>query len=231
MAYRELIDRARSEGRNFLLEPEAYELCEAFGIPHPAYELAADEESAVQAAAKIGYPVVLKIVSPDILHKSDVGGVVVGLGSEADLREGYAKLIRNVKERAADARITGVLVQAMRKGSAEVVVGGLRDALFGPVVMFGSGGIMIEVFKDVSFRLAPLDAGEAMRQMQETKAYTMLQGVRGEAASDTEAVAQLLVNAGRLLVEVEDVQELDFNPVMASPDGCIVVDARIILSE
>ncbi|MCL6498678.1 MAG: acetate--CoA ligase family protein [Firmicutes bacterium] len=224
-----VVDRALREGRDALREWEAYELCDAYGIPHPRWELANTEEEAVAASLRLGNPVVLKVSSLDVLHKSDVGGVLVGLRGEQEIRDGFRRLREEVARRAAHTRWEGVLVQPLVAGSAEVVVGGLRDPQFGPVVMVGSGGVLVEVLRDVAFRLAPLDREEALRQIQETACYRLLQGVRGRPPADLEAVADVLVRAGQLLLSEPHVRELDLNPVVAGPEGCWAVDARVLL--
>jgi acyl-CoA synthetase (NDP forming) len=177
----------------------------------------------------MGFPVVIKVVSPQIIHKSDVGGVITGIKDAAQLRSSYCHLLESVAARNPGAEIQGVLVQKQVAKGVEVVVGGLRNAQFGPVVMVGFGGIYVEVFKDVSFRLAPLDREEAMRQVKETKVYKLLQGVRGEPSCDIEALCNVIVSAGQMISSVPQISEIDFNPVFCYPDGCKVVDARLVL--
>jgi acyl-CoA synthetase (NDP forming) len=166
---RPIIGKALSSGRVLLPEHEAYRICESFGIPSPPTRFATDYSGLAKEAELLGYPVVLKIASPDIVHKSDVGGVVVGISFPSGLKREYARMMKAVRQKAGDVRIDGVLVQKVMPRGVEVVVGGIRNAQFGPVVMFGFGGILVEVFKDVSFRLAPLDRAEAVRQIRETK--------------------------------------------------------------
>jgi acetyl-CoA synthetase (ADP-forming) len=177
----------------------------------------------------MGYPVVIKIYSKQIIHKSDVSGVVTGIQNEEQLRAAYDQLLENMRKITPAAVIVGVLVQKQVPKGIEVVVGGLRNEQFGPVVMFGLGGIYIEVFKDASFRLAPLDKDEALRQVKETKAFILLQGVRGDAACDIGALCEVIVNTSRLISAYPEIRELDFNPVFCYPNGCIGVDVRIIL--
>ena len=229
MKYQKLIDKALAMKRKLLPEHEAYQLGDAFGIPYPPTQFAKNWQEVSAAGKKLGFPLVLKIVSPQIVHKSDAGGVIVGISTLKDLKMAYASMLVNIKEKAGDVPIDGVLVQkAMPKG-VEVAVGGLKDELFGPVVMFGSGGVLIEIFKDVSFRLAPLDKDEALRQIQDTKAYEILKGVRGSRPSDLKALTNLIVNAGNMISKIPEIEELDFNPVLAYPEGCVVVDARMVL--
>jgi len=224
-----VVQRALEQGRGSLLEWEAYELCAAYGIPHAPWELAQDEEQAVAAARRLGNPVVLKVVSPDVLHKSEVGGVLVGLEGERAVREGFRRLREELTRRAPGARWAGVLVQPLVRGSVEVAVGGLRDPQFGPVVMVGSGGVLVEVLQDVAFRLAPLDREEALRQIRETQCSRLFQGVRGRPPADVEALAEVLVRVGHLVAQETAVRELDLNPVVAGPQGCWAVDARVVL--
>lgn len=224
-----VVRKAVDEGRAALREPEAYELCAAYGIPHPRWALVHDEDEAVAAARQLGGHVVLKVCSPDVLHKSDVGGVLVGLRSEEQVREGFRRLQEELRRRAPGARWEGVLIQPVVHGTVEVAVGGLQDPQFGPVVMVGSGGVLVELLRDVRFRLAPLDRAEALRQLQETACYRLLQGVRGRPPADVGAVAEVVVRVGDLLVSEPEVRELDLNPVLAGPDGCWAVDARVVL--
>ncbi|MER3455475.1 MAG: acetyl-CoA synthetase [candidate division GAL15 bacterium] len=224
-----VVARALEEGRLALREWEAYELCAAYGIPHARWLLARTEEEAVAAWRQLGGAVALKVVSPDVLHKSDVGGVLVGVEGEPAIREGFRRLCAELARHAPQARWEGVLVQPVISGCAEVVVGGLRDPQFGPVVMVGAGGILVEVLRDVAFRLAPLDREEALEQIRETSCYRLLQGVRGRPPADPAAVAEVLVRVGELLVSEPHVRELDLNPVVAGPHGCWAVDARVVL--
>lgn len=222
------MERALQQGRHSLLEWEAYELCASYGIPHPRWAVVEDEEAAVAAAHRLGNPVVLKVISPEVLHKSEVGGVLVGLRGDEAVREGFRTLQKLLNQRVPGARWGGVLVQPVVRGSVEVVVGGLRDPQFGPVVMVGSGGVLVEVLQDVAFRLAPLDH-EALRQIEETACARLLRGVRGTPPADVGALAEVVVRVGALLVAEPAVRELDLNPVLAGPEGCQAVDARVIL--
>lgn len=224
-----VVERALQQGRHSLLEWEAYELCASYGIPHPRWAVVEDEEAAVAAAHRLGNPVVLKVISPEVLHKSEVGGVLVGLRGDEAVREGFRTLQKLLNQCVPGARWGGVLVQPVVRGSVEVVVGGLRDPQFGPVVMVGSGGVLVEVLQDVAFRLAPLDHEEALRQIQETACARLLRGVRGTPPADVGALAEVVVRVGALLVAEPAMRELDLNPVLAGPEGCQAVDARVIL--
>jgi len=220
---------ACKEGRKFLLETEAKTVCMEYGIPVTKFQLAKNEVEAVKFAEEIGYPIVLKIVSPDIIHKSDVGGVVVGLKTAKDVRNAYKQIIGSIKKHKADAKIVGVLVQEMAPSSTEVIVGAIKDPQFGPAIMFGLGGIFVEVLKDVTFRVAPITDDEAREMITEVKAYPLLKGYRNQPPADIEAIVQILLNTSRLVMEHQEIKELDLNPIMVYEKGAKTVDARIIL--
>jgi len=222
-------EQARREGRKFLLEPEAKSVCVKYDIPVTRFYVAKNETEAVKFAEDIGFPVVLKIVSPDIIHKSDVGGVVVGLKTADEVRSAYQQIIRNVKKHKADAKIVGVLVQEMAPPSTEVIVGAIKDPQFGPALMFGLGGIFVEVLRDVAFRIAPISEDEAHEMIGEIKAYPLLKGYRGLPPADIDAIVKILVNTSRLVMEHQEIKELDLNPIMVYEKGAKTVDARIIL--
>ncbi len=226
---REIVGKALEEGRRKLLEHEALEIVKAYGAPIAEAKLAKDPEEAVKIADEIGYPVVLKIVSPDISHKSDVGGVIVGLKNHSQVLEAAKKIFENVRRNAPKARITGLLVQKMAPPGLEVIVGGLRDNVFGPVVMFGLGGIFVEVLKDVSFRIAPITEEDAYEMMKEIKSAKLLEGYRGQPPVDKKSLAKIIIAVAKLLEENEEVESIDLNPIIAYPDSAVVVDARVIL--
>jgi acetyl-CoA synthetase (ADP-forming) len=179
----------------------------------------------------VGYPVVLKVVSPDISHKSDVGGVILGVRSAEEVRSSYRRILENVKAGAPGSRIHGVLVQRMAKPDLEVIVGGIRDPVFGPVVMFGLGGVFVEVLKDVSFRIAPLSDADVDDMVREVRGYRILEGFRGSPPRDLDALKRVILGVSRMMVEVGEIAELDLNPVILYPrgEGALIVDARIIL--
>ncbi len=226
----EAIKRARSEDRSVLTEIESKQVLAAAGIPVAEATLAASAEEAVKAAAKAGFPVVLKIVSPDVTHKSDVGGVKIGLEDEAAVGAAYDDIIAAVKERQPKARIEGVAVQAMARPGTEVIVGMSKDPQFGPVLMFGLGGIFVEVLKDVAFRIVPLEERDATEMIDEIKGRAVLDGVRGGEPADIGALTGLLLQLSAFAEANPQVEELDLNPVFAYKDGCLAVDARIVLS-
>jgi len=224
-----VFESAKKEKRNFLYEHEAKKLFSLYGMPVTRIQVARTEEEAVKAAKKIGFPIVLKIVSPQILHKSDAGGVIVGVKDEQGIRDGYKKIIANAKNYKADAEITGVLIQEMAPKGTEIIVGSTTDPTFGPTIMFGLGGIFVEVLKDVSFRVVPIDVVDAMEMMDEIKAKKILDGVRGMPPSDRKALADILVKTSRMLEECPEVKELDMNPILAYPDSAKIVDGRVIM--
>ncbi|MGB9741327.1 MAG: acetate--CoA ligase family protein [Candidatus Bathyarchaeia archaeon] len=224
-----IFNAARKEGRNFLLEPEAKNVCIEYGIPVTKFEVAKSEAEAVKFAEAIGFPVVLKVVSPDIIHKSDVGGVIVGLKSAGEVRDAYRQILGNVKKHRADAKIVGVLVQEMAPASTEIIVGAIKDPQFGPALMFGLGGIFVEILKDVSFRIAPIDEEEAHEMISEVKAYPLLKGYRNLPPADIDAIVKILVSTSKLVMEHQEIKELDLNPIMVYERGAKTVDARIIL--
>ena len=226
---REIIQGVISEGRKVLLEPEAKALIADYGIPVTRVKVAKTEDEAVQFAREIGLPVVLKIVSPDVLHKSDVGGVRVNLKSEEEVRRAYREIMESVKSRVPNARIVGVLIQEFAPAGVEVIIGLIKDPQFGPTVMFGLGGVFVEVFRDVSFRVAPLTERDAEEMISEIKGRKLLEGYRGTEPVDKEALVDALVKVGQIGVENPEIKEMDLNPVMAYPRGLKVVDARVIL--
>ncbi len=228
---RRIVEEALREGRRKLLEHEAYRLLESYGLPVPKYGLARSPEEAVEIANHIGYPVVLKVVSPDIIHKSDVGGVVVNVRSEEEVLEAYTRIVENVKKRAPDARLYGILVQQMVPEGVEVIVGGTRDPIFGPVVMFGLGGIFVELLKDVSFRVVPLTEDDVDEMMREIKGYAVLKGFRGSPPRDLAALKRIVLGVARIMEELEEVREIDLNPIMSYPEGqgAAIADARVIV--
>jgi acetyl-CoA synthetase (ADP-forming) len=217
------------EGRKYLLESEAKTVCMEYGIPVTRFKVAKNEAEAVRFAEEIGYPIVLKIVSPDIIHKSDVGGVIVGLKTAKDVRNAYKRIMQNVKKHKAKAKIVGVLVQEMAPSSTEVIVGAIKDPQFGPALMFGLGGIFVEVLKDVTFRVAPITEEEAREMITEVKAYPLLKGYRNLPPVDINAIVKILLNSSKLVMEHPEIKELDLNPIMVYEKGAKTVDARIIL--
>jgi len=220
------IGRAIQEGRN-LVEPEAYELLEAYGVSVPRHRVVTSAEQAEVAAAALGYPVVAKIVSPDILHKTEIGGVLLNLYDAAAVRAAYRQIVE--RSRQARAALRGVLISRMAPPGTEVIAGLTQDAQFGPVVMFGLGGIFVEVYRDVSFRLIPLTEPDAAAMIREIKASPVLQGVRGGRPADLQALADLLLKVSRMAEENPEIAEMDLNPIIVYEKGLSVVDARVLL--
>ena len=225
---REIVNKALSLKRP-LLEPEAKALINSIGITTPSFDIANDSEEAVEIAKSIGYPVVLKVISPDIIHKTDVGGVILGAKNEKQVRRDYSNIIENIKRKVPVAKIKGVLIERLVTPSLEVIIGGLRDSQFGPTIMFGLGGIFTEILKDLSFRLAPVTKGETFGMMEELKGYPLLNGYRGSKPLDKESLSDAMVSISNLMTEVEEIKEIDLNPVFLYPKGLTAVDARVIL--
>jgi len=224
-----IINQAIKEGRHALLEPEAKLVCMEYGIPVTKFKVAQDEAQAVEYANEIGFPVVLKIVSPDIIHKSDVGGVMINLKTPVDVQSAYRKILENVKKYNANAKIVGVLVQEMAPQSTETIVGAIKDPQFGQTIMFGLGGIFVELLKDVNFRVAPINADDAKEMIVQLKAYPLLKGFRNSPPADIDALVNVLLSTSRLVMENPEIKELDLNPVLVYQSGARTVDARIIL--
>ncbi len=229
-----IIENARKNGRLALTEVEAKKVFDAYGLPITPTELAKTEDEAVMLANQIGYPLVMKIVSPDILHKSDAGGVKVNIKNESMVRESFKTILENAKAYKTDALIEGIAVQEMAPWATEVIVGSVKDATFGPTIMFGLGGIFVEVLKDVTFRVAPISLPEAKLMQDEIRSAAILGGVRGEAPRDKEALAEVLARYAYMIHDLkDDIAESDANPVIVYEEGqgVKVVDARIILTK
>ncbi len=229
MSIVDVIDRAKSEGRAVLTEVESKQILEEAGIPATSARLARTADEAAKAAAEFGYPVVLKIVSPDVTHKSDVGGVKLGLDSKETVTAAFQEITKAVKQQQSDARIEGVAVQKMAQPGIEVIVGMSKDPQFGPVLMFGLGGILVEVLKDVAFRIVPLEARDARQMIREIKGFPVLEGFRGQEPADLEALEKLLLKVSAFVEAHPEIEELDLNPVFAYKDGALAVDARIVV--
>ncbi|MDX3684234.1 acetate--CoA ligase family protein [Streptomyces sp. AK04-4c] len=227
---RALLDRVRGEGRSALTAPEGKVVADAYGITVPGEGLARDVDEAVALADRLGGPVVLKIVSPDILHKTDAGGVVVGVSGAKEVRAAFCTIVKNARAYAADARIEGVQVQQLVPPGQEVIVGAVTDPTFGKVVAFGLGGVLVEVLKDITFRLAPVTADEAQSMLDSIGAAEILKGARGAPAVDRWALAEQIRRVSRLVTDFPEIAEVDLNPVIASPDGAVAADIRILLT-
>ncbi|WP_020671644.1 acetate--CoA ligase family protein [Amycolatopsis nigrescens] len=228
-AVREILDKVRAEGRDALTAPEGKRVCDAYRIPTPKEGLATTADEAARLAAEIGGPVALKIVSPDILHKTEAGGVLVGISGEDAVRQGYQRILDNAKAYQSSAEITGVQVQQMVTGGHEVIIGATTDPTFGKVVAFGLGGVLVEVLKDVTFRLAPVDPAEARSMVDGIKAAEVLKGARGAEPADAAALAGVIAQVSALVTDFPEISEFDLNPVFAGPDGAIAADVRILI--
>jgi len=229
-----IINKVREDGRTSLTEIESKKIFNAYGMPVVQTHLAVTEDDAVKQAEEIGYPVVLKIVSPDILHKSDAGGVKVNINDEAGVRESFQTIMKNAKAYKVDANIHGIVVQKMAPWGTEIIVGSINDPTFGATVMFGLGGIFVEVLKDVTFRVAPISAGESVSMLNEIKSAAILDGVRGEEPRDKKALADVLTQYAYMVSDLsEEISESDANPVLVYDEGkgVKIVDARIILTK
>lgn len=226
-----IIDQARQQGRSLLTEVEAKRLLAEAGIPVIETRLASSKEEAAAVAGELGYPVALKIVSEQISHKSDVGGVKLGLSSADEVTAAFDAIMEAARSAAPDATLDGVSVQRMAEPGIEVITGMTTDAQFGPVLMFGLGGVLVEVLKDVAFRVVPITARDARQMVQEIQGFPLLQGHRGQEPADLEALEGLLLKLSEFIEAHPDVTELDLNPVFAYPKGAVAVDARIVLSQ
>ncbi|TQM36412.1 acetate--CoA ligase family protein [Pseudonocardia cypriaca] len=228
-AVRDVLDKALAEGRDSLTAPEGRRVCEAYGIPTPGEGLASTADDAVRLAAELGGKVVLKIVSPDILHKTEAGGVKVGVSGDGDVRAAFDEIVANAKAYNADAAIDGVQVQQMLSGGQEVIIGATTDPTFGKVVIFGLGGVLVEVLKDVTFRLAPVDSPTAHSMLDGIQAAEVLKGARGAEPADADALAEIITRLSDLVTDFPRIREFDLNPVFARPDGASAADVRILL--
>nr|MDO8082210.1 acetate--CoA ligase family protein [Candidatus Freyarchaeota archaeon] len=226
-----IIQKALSENRTLLLEPEAKEVIKAYSIPVTKFKVAKSPEEAVKYAEEIKYPVVMKIVSRDVVHKSDAGGVKVNIKNGEEVKKAYGEIEKNVKKAVGNYKFEGILVQEFAPEGREVIVGMTKDPQFGPALAFGLGGIFVEVLKDVSFRVAPITRYDAEEMIQEIKGYPILKGVRGQKPVDFEAIISILLNVSKLVMEHPEINEMDLNPIITYPDGAKTVDARIILSK
>lgn len=229
MAITDIIATARQEKRVVLTEIEAKQALSAIGIACTDTQLARTPEEAVALAEKFGYPVVLKISSQDITHKSDAGGVKVNIASRVQVEEAWQAIMTAVRPQYPDADIEGISVQPMARSGIEVIVGMIKDPKFGPVLMFGLGGVLVEVLKDVAFRIVPLEGDDALKMIHEIKGKKLLDGYRGQEPADIPALAEMLMKLSAFVDQTPDIKEIDMNPVFAYSDGAVVVDARIIL--
>jgi acetyltransferase len=228
-AVKAVFDKARAENRLGLGDFEARAVMEAYGLKVPASVLAKSAEEAVEAATAMGFPVVLKIASPDILHKSDIGAVKVGLSDATQVRDAFDIISYRAQKYMPNADIWGCTVQEMVAKGKETIIGVSKDPQFGPLLLFGMGGIYVEVLKDVTFRVAPISRLEATEMMSEIRSFPILRGVRGEKASDLDATVDAILRISQLVTDFPEIVELDVNPLVVHEHGAIAVDMRIIL--
>jgi acyl-CoA synthetase (NDP forming) len=221
---------AIEKGISVLNLEESREIMEKAGIPFNKCSLATTVDEAVSMAKDIEYPLVLKIVSPQIIHKTEVGGVRVGIDNDEELKKAYDEIIASAKKHVPDAEIKGILLEEMVKGT-ELIIGTTTDPQFGPMIMFGIGGIFVEVYKDVSFRLIPITAGDAKDMLNEIKGKAIFEGVRGLPAADTNQLVEILTNTSNFVNSHPEIKEMDLNPLLVTEKGMVAVDARIILKE
>src|SRR5438067_3644898 len=229
-AVRKILDQAKAAGRSALTAPEAKGIAEAYGIAVPKEGVASTAAEAAKLATRIGYPVVMKIVSPQILHKTEAGGVVVGVKSAEAAQQAFATIVDNARRYDARATIDGVQIQQMLSGGHEVIIGAVTDPAFGKLVAFGLGGILVEVLKDITFRLAPATRDEALSMLDGIAAAQILKGVRGADPVNRDALASVIQNVSQLIADHPDIAEMDLNPVFATKDGAIAADVRIVVN-
>ncbi|HXL50782.1 MAG TPA: acetate--CoA ligase family protein [Candidatus Limnocylindrales bacterium] len=228
---REIISNAKRAGLTNIPQDDALRILSTYGLPVIKTETASSKAEALEAAKRIGYPVAMKIVSPDVVHKIDVGGVKLDLSSDQDVSEAFDEILKNVNARVPDARIEGVILQEYVTGGTETIIGIHRDPKFGPLLMFGLGGIYVEAYRDVSFRLAPIRELSADNMINQIRGSKILQGFRGQPPADTKSIAECIERLSQLSIELPDIAELDVNPLVAFANGCRALDARIIVAK
>jgi succinyl-CoA synthetase beta subunit len=222
------IQRVQAEGRTSLTEEEGMNVLRAYGIRTPKDKIVTSRENVIRAAREIGYPVVLKVNSTDISHKTDVGGVITGISTDKAANNAFDQIYANINKRMPQALIGGVTVEEMVHG-VEVIIGVTRDPQFGPFITFGLGGVYVEVLRDVSHRLAPITLAEAKKMISEVKSYPILLGARGRKALDIDAIARTIVCVSRISQDFNEIQEIEINPLMVQEVGCIAVDALVVI--
>src|SRR4051812_37819496 len=227
---RQILDAVKKEKRDSLTAPEGKLICDAYGINVPKEGVASSAADASKMASSMGFPVVMKIVSPDILHKTEAGGVIVGVKNADEASSAYDQILANAKKYKSDAKIIGVQIQQMIKGGQETIIGAMTDDSFGKLIAFGMGGVLVEVLKDVTFRLAPATAEDAASMLDGIQAAEVLKGVRGAKPVNREALQNTIVRVSQLVTDFPEISELDLNPVFASEDGAIAADVRIVLN-
>jgi acyl-CoA synthetase (NDP forming) len=226
----EIINQITNQKRNHLMENESKDILKIFNINFPKFIIVHNEEQVLKAAKKIGFPVVLKIMSPDIIHKSDFGGVILNLKNENEVTNGFKKIMENISKIPKQPRITGIMVCEMaKKGLAELIVGVSYDEQFGHSILVGLGGVYVELLKDVSIRLIPITKYDAQQMLRELKSYPILKGYRGTPKADINSIIKLLIKISNIIVENPNILEIDLNPVMVYKEGLSVLDSRMII--
>ena len=226
-----IFDQARKEGRTILTEFEAKKILKQAGIAVVETKLAKTQIEAVSLSRKMGFPVALKIASPDVIHKSDSRGVKLSLNNMTEVRKAYDEILRRVRKQFPRATVHGVSVQKMARPGTEVIVGTSKDPQFGPVIMFGLGGVFVELLKDVSFRVIPVERRDAQEMINDIKGYPLLQGYRGKEPASISALVEVILKVSKLIEENPQIKELELNPIFAYRDKAVGVDARIILEK
>lgn len=226
-----IIEAARAENRH-ILGLEAFEILKAYGIPVVRTVFAKTAEEAVNAAEEIGYPLVMKVVSPQISHKSDLGGISLSLQNAAEVKVAYQDMMENISKKIPDASLEGVHLQPMLSGGREVILGMVRNPTFGPMLMFGLGGVYVEILKDVRFAIAPVDEKEARELITGIKTYPLLAGVRGAKSSDINALVDIILRVSKFVCDFPEIEEFEINPIMVFEEGkgALAVDMRLVLN-
>jgi len=224
----QIIKKAKKEKRS-LLETEAKELLKEYGIPVPDFKLIKSEDEIIGLAKEINFPITMKIVSPDIIHKTDAGGVKLNIKDETEARLAYQEIMLRVKRYNKETQIFGVITCSMITKATEIIIGMIKDPHFGPVIMFGLGGIFVEILKDISFRILPIEERDAREMITEIKGYEILKGARGNPPRDIQAIEEVLMKVSKLTMENPEINEIDLNPIFVFEKGLQVVDARMIL--
>jgi acyl-CoA synthetase (NDP forming) len=226
---KKLFKTVRDEKRHNLLETESRDVLTEYGISLPEGALASNAKEAVEAANKIGYPLAMKVVSPDIIHKSDAGGIKLGVQDEEGIERAFEEIVQNAEKVTTKEKILGTFISPMAAKGQECIIGMIRDRQFGPVIMFGLGGIFVEILKDVSFRVAPLAQEDINEMIKEIKGYKILTGIRGQKPKDIDAIKDILAKLSEIAIDNPEIKEIDLNPVIVHKKGASIVDSRIIL--
>jgi len=226
----EILKRTYSENKKFLMEQESKKIINSYNIPTTREKTVNNLHDAVKFSREIGFPVVLKISSPNVIHKSDIGGVITGIQNPQEVKKAYIKITSNLRNKSDSFKLRGILVQEMVPEGYEVIIGATRDKQFGPVVMFGLGGVFVEVLNDVSFRIVPFSSEEALEMIKETKAFKVLKGFRDRKTVDMKVLAKILTQTGNIMIDFPEINEIDINPLIINEKNMVAVDARIILS-